>query len=398
MKIYGKKILLHSALICSVLFADCKKTENKTKDNLLKAGAVLVLANSVSSGTTGLTIKIPDGVPLKTNVASNTKEKSLWKFLKAQMNFPEAKASENQWAFVRQSALWANNNTDAIEAVLNPIKKYNLLNSPGTLTTTVQLASGKLYTAKLTVSANTVVSSSAYTGTKTFNHRFEMWRQSDSAKAMEMFFDNADALSDKGILLLYNLNVLDPSSYPDSLVCETYVSSQNVSYLGSTVSSPKQTITWSGTQSFYTGSLGGRVVLEKMDNNTVLCFKSVVRFQHSATFSGCGTGTKYYSLAYSQYLNTSDNKATAKVSLADSSIDNGQTSKICSAYSLNYGLFINKSGFVSDTNAASAVPSDYPSTSRVDTLFSKIGTAGAGTWDDMQKTTLDSLNIKFNLP
>jgi len=395
------KTTLLFLVVCVFIFGtSCNPSnekKNKQKQNL-QVGSLLVLSNLAKNETTGFTIRIPDGIPLPTRISYNENFPKLKNFLQNLGIVSKAHASENEWAFVRQSALWANNNTDAIEAIIGPIKKYNLLNTVNSLETQTQLPSGT-FKVKLTVNANDSISASAYNGNKIFKHKFEMWRVSDSRKALEMFFDNVDSLAanSNGVILKYNLNVLDPATYPDDLVCETYASVTNVSYQGKTVPSQKQTISWSGPPSvFYFGSLGGRVVLELMDNGTVLCFKSVVRFQHNNKFTGCGTtgDEYYYALAYSQFFTTGDKKATAKMSLKKNSIDNTD-GKICGYYSRNYGLFFNQ-GFVSDSNSASQVPSDYPQTSRVDTLFGTIGTSGVGTWDDLSQSKLASLNIQFS--
>lgn len=395
-----KKTLLFLSIALLFTFQCKSDKDNKQKDNLTKAGTVLLLsakptANGSVEYTTGLTIRIPDGVPLKSRLADNRIPPSL-DLLKNLGIFSEAKALENEWAFVRQSALWANNNSDTIEAIIGPIKKYNLLSNPGSFQTTVQTPNGGVFITKLSVDVNASVASSAYTGNLVFKHKFEMWRSSDKAKALEMFFDSADQLTDKGILLLYNLNIIDPTNYPDSLVCETYASKQNASYLGNTIVSQKQTISWSGSQQFYSGADKGRVVLEKMDNDTILCFKSVVRFPSNPSLFGpnCGANTKYYSLAYSQFLTSPKKEATAKLSLMNNGIDN-TNAQLCGLISRNYGLFEN-SGFIGDEVTSAKVPASYPQTSRVDKLFGTIGTTGAGVWDDLSKVKLDSISIQFN--
>lgn len=396
-----KKLPLLLVSLTLFLFLQCKKEDDK-QNELVKAGTVLVLSSSANptqatnTTATGLTIKIPDGVPLKSQISSYNSPKKFYfrKLMKKLGIASSASAKENEWAFVRQSALWANNNSDTIEAILGPIKQYNLLNTGTNIEKVIQTPKGDLFIIKLTVNANITVSSSAFTGTKTYKHVFEMWRQSSKTKALEMFFDSADVLTDKGILLLYNLNIIDPISFPDSLLCETYVSKQDSSYLGNTIQSQKQTISWSGAQQFYSGADKGRVVLEKMDNDTILCFKSVVRFPHNASiFPNCGSSTKYYSLAYSQFLTTEKKEATAKLSLMDSAIDN-TNAQLCGLISRNYGLFEN-SGFINDEVIPASVPATYPQVSRVDKLFGTIGTTGAGVWDDLSKTKLDSINIQF---
>lgn len=386
-------------LTCNLL----KKPEDKNKNLAQNLGAILVLSNTQAKAkaNSGFTIRIPDGVPLTSRITYLETNKEIKSFLQTLGIVQKANAAENDWAFVRQSALWANNNTDTIEAILTPIKNYNLLNNSNPIETTVQIPSGGVFKVKLTVNANSSITTSAYDGSKTFKHKFEMWRASDNRKALEMFFDSADSLSanTNGIVLKYNLNVINPSAFPDDLVCETYSAIEKVSYQGQITDSQKQTISWSGTPSvFYYGSLGGRIVLELMDNKTVLCFKSVVRFQHGSVFSQCGTtgDEYYYSLAYSQFFDSNENKATAKMSLAKNNIDN-TNAQVCGYFSRNYGLFKN-SGFVQDTVPANNVPNNYPQPSRVDTLFSKIGTPGVGVWDDLSKTKIAGLNIQFSFP
>ncbi|MCB1193863.1 MAG: hypothetical protein KDK90_25735 [Leptospiraceae bacterium] len=379
-------IILSFSISCNYVDKLLGKDDNDDDKKKLLLAGLLILSNT-SSSTSGLTITIPDGVPLTSNVGYSD-ENIFIRFLKSIGVVSTAKATENAWAFVRQSALWANNNTTIIESIITPIKNYGLLNKSTTTQGTTQI-SGTDFIYRITPNANTTTTSTAYDGSKTFKHKFELWRSSDSAKAMEMFFDSVDSLTDQGILLLYNLNVINSSSFPDTMVCETYVA---------TVSgSQKQTISWSGTQSFYTGSDRGRVVLELMDSNTILCFKSVVRFK-GGTISGTNNvcnqsgSSQYYALAYVQNFTTTNKEATAKLSLSEGSIDN--SGKVCGYSLYNYGLF-KTSGFISDGNASSSVTSEYPATSRLDTLFSEINTTGSGTWDDLSQTKVDAISIAF---
>lgn len=394
-QIFSIAILFVFIFGCDILN---KPKEKNLNQNL---GTVLILSSVASqqSSTTGFTIRVPDGIPLKSRITYHENYFEIKNFLQKIGVLERASAAENDWAFVRQSALWANNNTDTIEAILKPIKSYNLLNTVNSLETTVQIPNGGLFKVKLTVNANSSITTSAYDGSKIFKHRFEMWRISDNRKALEMFFDNPDSLgaNTNGIVLKYNLNVLNPAAFPDDLVCETYATIEKVSYQGQTTDSQKQTISWSGNPSvFYYGALSGRIVLELMDNRTILCFKSVVRFQHGSVFNYCGTtgDEYYYSLAYSQFFDSNENKATAKMSLAKNNIDN-TSAQVCGYFSRNYGIFKN-SGFEGDSVSANNVPVSYPQPSRVDLLFSKIGTTGVGVWDDLSKNKVAGLNIQFS--
>ena len=299
------------------------------------------------------------------------------------------KAAESAWAFVRQSATWANNNTRLIESIILPIKNSGALNFPGSYTQTVASGTGISFIARLTVDANQAVPSAAYSGTKTYQHKFELWRSSDNAKAMEIFFDTLVDLSGDGVLMIYNLGVCDPLNFAsDNVVVESY------SFLNG--DSKVQVYSWAGSISSglanYANSDRGRVSLDTMDNNTVLCFKSVVRFTTGGADLCGGAGTNsYYSLAYSQNF-ASPSQATALVSLAVDSIDNSLSNRICGVSDLGFGLF-RESGFISDGN--SSVPADYPTAARVNTLFGQLNTVSSdGEWDDLTKATIDGLNTK----
>ena len=91
--------------------------------------------------------------------------------------------------------------------------------------------------------------------------------------------------------------------------------------------------------------------------------------------------------------------------MADGSINTNGT--ICpsslSNYTLNYGLF-KSSGFIADQKSSGEITSEYPAYTKVDTLFSELGSIGSGewdgsigtaVWDDTQKATIDSINISF---
>lgn len=378
-------IVLSLNLSCNYIDKILGRDDDDDQEKIIIA-SLLLLANS-STSSSGLTIKIPDGVPLTSDVGGNFPyDNMFFRFLKSIGVVSTAKAGENEWAFVRQSALWANNNTDAIEAIINPIKQYGLVDKDTTTEGTVKIA-GNDFFYRVTPNANTTTTASAFSGSKTFVNKYEMWRSSDNEKALELFFDSVDSLdaNTNGILMLYNLNVLDSASFPDYMVIETYVANID--------NSQKQTISWSGIQQNYSGSDKGRVVLELMENNSLLCFKSIVRFDGSNFSCQTANTSQYYALAYTQNFSNAKKEATAKLSLAEGSIDN--SGKFCGYYDRNYGLFEKDGGFVSDETPSSDVPSSYPATTRVDQLFSEIGTVGLGDWDDTSKDKLDNLSISF---
>ncbi|MCX7999032.1 MAG: hypothetical protein N3A69_08805, partial [Leptospiraceae bacterium] len=91
-----------------------KKPEDKNKNLTQNLGAILVLSNvqAKAKANSGFTIRIPDGVPLTSRITYLETNKEIKSFLQTLGIVQKANAAENDWAFVRQSALWANNNTD----------------------------------------------------------------------------------------------------------------------------------------------------------------------------------------------------------------------------------------------------------------------------------------------
>lgn len=308
-------------------------------------------------------------------------------------------ADENAWGFVRQSATWANNNTDLIEKIVTPIKASGALNYQGTYTSEATAENGVTFITRLTVGTSAVpITAEAYSGSKYFDNKFEMWRKSDNEKALELYFDTLTDLSGDGVLLIYNLQVLDPFTYNQSLVVESYSFRNGASRV--------QVYSWSSPYSDaiisgYANSDRGRVILDTMDNDTVLCFKAVVRFDGTNNFCSGASGNEYYALSYSQFF-SAPNYATARFSLQDGSIDNSTdtaTNNICNGTgtsgNLKFGLF-DQNGFVSDGNEAAAIPGNYLPATRVNSLHAELGTVGPdGSWDDTTKATIDGLNVQF---
>ncbi|MCB1318094.1 MAG: hypothetical protein KDK27_19145, partial [Leptospiraceae bacterium] len=172
----------------------------------------------------------------------------------------ELHAAENAWGFVRQSATWANSNSLIIDSIISSLQSSGILNqSAGTYNFANQNVSGTQYHMQIGVGTNDTVNGAGYSGTKTYTNRFLMWRASDDAKALELFFDNSTDTSGDGALMTYSLNVLNGSRFTATApLVETYV-------FGS-AGSRKQVYSWrdgplvSGT---VPGSLNGRVLLEE---------------------------------------------------------------------------------------------------------------------------------------
>jgi hypothetical protein len=317
--------------------------------------------------SSGLVVDVPDGVPFPTGLGFGPR-------------------AESAWAFVRQSATWGDANSQVVDGLLTGLINTGLLQTPGSYTASTTIETVE-FTTRLTVGEDVTISTaSAFTGSRTYSRRFEMWRSSDNAKALEMFFDSATELGDDGVLLYYQPNVLDPTEFNgDNVVVE--------SFSFQTAQGRKQTYSWSGGSIVSGGSSeAGRVILEEMDNNTVFCFKAVVRMDGSLNWCAPGGNPEYYSLGYVQSL-LGSGEVTAKFGYLDNDVDN--TGQVCGvSNTLNYGLF-NSAGFVDDGVASGSVGASYPLPSRADTLFSEINTGGAGAWDDLRQATIDGLNIQF---
>ncbi|MCR9145032.1 MAG: hypothetical protein NXI24_22530 [bacterium] len=321
----------------------------------------------------------------------------------------ELAAAEDNWAFVRQSATWANGNSTFADNLITGLKNSGLLtNSPSQLATTTVL-SGVTYKLKLetngtcnpTASCQNI-SSSAYTGTKTFNHRFKLWRASDNLDVVELLFDDIDSpATGDGVLLNYRLGILDATlSDNPNLIVESYISGASPNR--------RQTYSWgaafntTGTAAASTSDRG-RVVLEEMTvglkgggtSSGALCVRIAARTV-SQTITGCGTGNFYYALAYGQKTLTNfETTALSGIAVNDLTT-NGQ---ICGIVNLGFGTF-NGAGFLADGQSSSTVPDGFPDPSvnggypGVQALFNKIDTsgAGAGGFDDLQQSTIDGLN------
>jgi hypothetical protein len=324
----------------------------------------------------------------------------------------ELAAAENSWGFVRQSATWANGNSTLADNLITSLKNSGLLTNTATQLATTTVLNGVSYKVKLetnnTCSPTTAcqnINASAYTGTKTFSHRFKLWRASDNLDVLEMLFDDIDSpATGDGVLLNYRLGALDGTlSDNNALIVESYISGASPNR--------RQTYSW-GAAFNTTGTAAatttdrGRVVLEEMTvglkgggtSSGALCVRIAARTV-SQTITGCGTGNFYYALAYGQKTATNF-ETTALSGLAVNTLATG--GQICGVINLGFGTF-NGSGFLADGQSASTVPNGFPDPSvnggypGVQALFNKINTsgAGAGGFDDLQKATLDGLNASI---
>ncbi len=315
----------------------------------------------------------------------------------------EVQAAENSWGFVRQSATWANGNSTMADQIITSLKNSGLLANSGSWATTTTIG-GVLYKVRLQTGSTCcpTISSSAYTGTKSFANRFKLWRASDNVEVLELLFDNISSPNtSNGVLMNYRLNALN-STLTDNpnLIVESYI------FNGSP--NRRQVYSWSGafqltaTNSNPTSD-AGRVILEEMTlglrnagTTPGLCVRIVART--SQTPGACAGPPFYYALAYGQRTETGF-ETTAQAGIYANPMPNGTTPNICGfGNALQNGLF-NGSGFVIDNIANASVYTGYPDSGSnngypgVTALFGKLGTTGAGAngYDDTSDTKIDAL-------
>ncbi len=317
-------------------------------------------------------------------------------------------AAQDNWLFVRQSATWANGNSNMADKLIISLKNSRLLGNTGNFTTTTVI-NGVSYKMRLQTNCGGSVaecqnrSSSSYTGTKTFDHRIKFWRASDNLATLEMLFDDVESpATGDGVLLAYRLGVLDSTLSDNSnLIVESYISGG--------APSRKQTYSWSekfwlnGPNATITADRG-RVILEEMTIGLKggglapgICVKIVARTTPLPT--GCAASTAhYYSLAYGQ--RTDGNLETTALSgLASGGI--AAMPVQCGLSLLQHGIF-NGGGFVADALGAGAIPNGYPDSAAVgsyngvSTLYGETDANPGGVHhEDLTVATMNALSIAF---
>lgn len=293
--------------------------------------------------------------------------------------------TSSSWSFVRQSATWGRSNSSLVDTLLTSLQSSGVFNriSSGELIVPNQTSStGVTFTYRLKINENIAgIASTAYSGTKTYAHRFEAWKSGDSVPSLQMFFSSLTGTGTTGVLLYYNLSKLNPTNFgtATAAVVESYTSGNK--------GDMRQTYSWAnGPQDSSWISKNGRVIIREMSNGANICVRTVVTMNtNSSGLNGqlntlCGSNTNiYYVLAYVQ--NTASPFYTvAKAGLANTTtIKNvstfcGVSGSASSALPNNYGLF-DQNGFVSDGATSNTIPSGYPNTTDVDNAFSRTGAA-----------------------
>ncbi|TGM54906.1 hypothetical protein EHQ91_08105 [Leptospira biflexa] len=294
--------------------------------------------------------------------------------------------SADNWGFVRQSATWARGNSGIIDSLILAIKNAGYFNNPGEarsdVLTNINLSG--FGSATLTIKINTPtnnIASTAYTGTKNFNHFFEIKKTGASTPSLQLFFDDPNTtLGNDGALVYYRLVDFGNPQFANvgDVITESYTGNESV------YGTKFQTYTWrNGPENASWISKHGRVVLTEVDSGRQLCFRSVVRlsFTKLKEINPAGAATLdqlktlchnaqgssgdniYYVLAYMQKFD-SPFLTTAKATFTTAAT---KAETICSlpaasfaGAKLSYGIF-NINGYVTDQLNADQVPAEYPS-------------------------------------
>lgn len=295
--------------------------------------------------------------------------------------------SADNWGFVRQSATWARGNSGIIDSLILALKNAGYFNNASPrndVLNNVNLSGFGSATLTIKISTPTTgVSSTAYTGTKDFNHFFEIKKTGASTPSLQLFFDDPNTtLGNDGALVYYRLVDFGNPQFANvgNVITESYTANDSV------YGTKFQTYTWrNGPENASWISRHGRVVLTEVDAGRQLCFRSVVRLTFTKlkevnpsgaaaldnlkTFCNAAQGTGssdqiYYNLAYMQKFD-SPFQTTAKATFTMSA---ARPETICAIpespsapnVRLSYGIF-NINGYVTDQLLAAQVPADYPS-------------------------------------
>lgn len=287
----------------------------------------------------------------------------------------------DNWGFVRQSATWARGNSGIIDNLILGLKNAGYFNNSSPrndVLNNINLNGFGSATLTIKISTPTTgVSSTAYTGTKDFNHFFQITKTGASTPSLQLFFDDPNTtLGNDGALIYYRLVDFGSSQFATvgDVITESYTANESV------YGTKFQTYTWrNGPENAAWISKHGRVVLTEVDAGRQLCFRSVVRLSFAKlkaltpantaalenlrtscnTQLGVATGNDnlYYVLAYMQKFD-SPFQTTAKATYTTAATKH---ETICNlGTKLSYGIF-NVNGYVTDQLTAGEVPSDYPS-------------------------------------
>lgn len=305
--------------------------------------------------------------------------------------------SADNWGFVRQSATWARGNSGIIDSVILALKNAGYFNNPGVarsdVLTNVNLSG--FGSSTLTIKINTPttgIASTAYTGTKDFNHFFEIKKTGASVPSLQIFFDDPNTtLGNDGALIYYRLVDFGNPQFATigDVITESYTGNESI------YGTKFQTYTWrNGPENAAWISKVGRVILTEVDSGRQLCFRSTLKMTFTklkainpgiSTFETlCNTAqgagdSVYYVLAYMQKFD-SPFQTTAKATITKTTAKPNALCAIPAASAvLSYGIF-NINGYVTDQLTASQVPADYPSPTQGGADFMSVDEAFVRTY------------------
>ncbi|MBM9547894.1 hypothetical protein JWG40_12755 [Leptospira sp. 201903074] len=335
--------------------------------------------------------------------------------------------SADNWGFVRQSATWARGNSGIIDSLILALKNAGYFNNSAPRNDVLNnINLSGFGSATLTIKISQTISgiaSTAYAGTKTFNHFFEIKKTGASAPSLQLFFDDPDTtLGNDGALIYYRLVDFGNPQFATvgDVITESYTGNESI------YGTKLQTYTWrNGPENAAWISKVGRVILTEVDSGRQLCFRSTVKLNFSklealnpsvvtlknacTTTQGAGDSV-YYVLAYMQKFD-SPFLTTAKATITKTA---AKPETICAipetpstpGVRLSYGIF-DINGYVTDQLLAAQVPIGYPSPTQggadfmsVDDAFARTyvpagalsGQVNVQTYEASDKTFLDSID------
>ncbi|MCG6139702.1 LIC_12337 family protein [Leptospira mtsangambouensis] len=335
--------------------------------------------------------------------------------------------SADSWGFVRQSATWARGNSGIIDSLILALKNAGYFNNStprNDVLNNVNLSG--FGSATLTIKISQTISgiaSTAFAGTKTFNHFFEIKKTGASTPSLQLFFDDPETtLGNDGALIYYRLVDFGNPQFATvgDVITESYTGNESI------YGTKLQTYTWrNGPENAAWISKVGRVILTEVDSGRQLCFRSTVKMNFSklealnpaivtlknacTTTQGAGDSV-YYVLAYMQKFD-SPFLTTAKATITKTT---AKPTTICAipetpstpGVRLSYGIF-DINGYVTDQLLANQVPVGYPSPTQggadfmsVDEAFTRTfvpagalsGQVNVQTYEVSDKTFLDSID------
>lgn len=375
--VFMKKYILFWSFISVniLLFSYC--TNHKSNQNIPLQILLLRASQNKVNSSSGFLIKLPVTIGLN-NISSNSSSGN--------------NTILNNWDQIRQMPTFLKQVTDNIDNILAQFYVNGILGK-----TSISTQSTDNFKIKFNPAFNGVISSNAYSGTKTFRYSVEIWNITNNLKVLELFYDDAiQRTSGKGSLLTFQPSAFD-SSINANLKVECYtitLDSQNTSMICS----------WVDGVFKVSGNVDN--VMIKTNFNLIsnsYNMQLLARSNPNQGYVCAGGNSDFYSLAAITNVINGKSLSVAKWGYNDNII----ADTLCSNQNtLNYGYFdstinsnVNNSskyfvaqGISSDTNSYNT--GSYPLLQDTSNLFSQIGT---GTNElTIQRITTIILSFKGN--